>query len=207
VDEEGNYKYEDPFQATADGLVKAIDFNFVDYSDMGQIFIITNDVDQEVYDDLDRFQYPLPMLIQPMPVTQNNQSGYVKVQGSIILKNNYHEDDVCLDHINRVNSIMLTINTDTAQMIQNKWKNLDKQKPGETFQDFQKRKRAFEKYDRTSRDVIDHLVVMENEFYLTHRYDKRGRTYCQGYHVNYQGTAWNKSVVEFADQEITNADH
>lgn len=193
---------ENPFQSCADALIKAMEFDFVDYSDIGQTFIIRNDIDPNVQEDLDRFQYPLPMLVTPLPLNQNNQSGYLKVQGSVILRDNYHEDDVCLDHINRVNRVMLTINTDTATLIKNKWRNLDKQKPGEEWQDFQKRKNAFQKYDKTSRDVIDHLVLMDNEFYLTHRYDKRGRTYCQGYHVNYQGTAWNKAVVEFAHQEI-----
>jgi len=37
---------------------------------------------------------------------------------------------------------------------------------------------------------------------MTHRYDKRGRVYCMGYHVNYQGTPWNKAVIELADKEM-----
>ena len=41
-----------------------------------------------------------------------------------------------------------------------------------------------------------------NHFYLTHRYDKRGRTYAQGYYINPQGNEWNKAVLEFADKEI-----
>jgi DNA-directed RNA polymerase len=50
--------------------------------------------------------------------------------------------------------------------------------------------------------VIGILEEYGNEFYLTHRYDKRGRVYCQGYHISYQGNAWNKSVIELADKEI-----
>jgi DNA-directed RNA polymerase len=50
--------------------------------------------------------------------------------------------------------------------------------------------------------VIGILEGFSNEFYLTHRYDKRGRVYCQGYHVTYQGTPWNKAVLELADKEI-----
>ena len=122
--------------------------------------------------------------------------------GSIILRNNHHNDDVCLDHINRVNKIRFVINTDTATMVKNKWRNLDKPKEGETKEDFEKRKKAFEKYDRTAKDVISLLVKEGNEFHLTHKYDKRGRIYCQGYHVSYQAAPWNKAVIEFADQEI-----
>ena len=38
-------------------------------------------------------------------------------------------------------------------------------------------------------------------FYLTHAYDKRGRTYAQGYHVSYQGNDWNKACVQFGRAE------
>jgi DNA-directed RNA polymerase len=37
---------------------------------------------------------------------------------------------------------------------------------------------------------------------MTHKYDKRGRTYSQGYHIQPQGSDWNKAVIEFADKEI-----
>ncbi len=48
------------------------------------------------------------------------------------------------------------------------------------------------------------LVVQEgNEFYLTHRYDKRGRTYAQGHFINPQGTEYNKAVLEFSNEEVT----
>ena len=139
------------------------------------------------------------MIVKPMPVTNNKETGYITGRGSIILRNNHHEDDVCLDHINRMNSIKFTINPNTAKMVKHTWRNLDKPKDGETKEDFQKRKRAFEKYDRTAKEVIGMLT---DEFYLTHKEDKRGRTYCQGYHVTYQGAAWNKAVIEFAEKEL-----
>lgn len=87
-------------------------------------------------------------------------------------------------------------------MVKNKWKNLDKPKSGETREDFEKRRKAFLKYDKVAKDVIGLLIQEGNEFYLTHKYDKRGRVYCQGYHVTYQGAAWNKAVIEFADKEL-----
>jgi hypothetical protein len=91
---------------------------------------------------------------------------------------------------------------DVVTFIRNQWRNLDKLKEGETHQEFEKRKRAFEKYDKSAKHVIKLITGVTNVFYLTHRYDKRGRTYCQGYHVNYQGTAWNKACVEFAQKEL-----
>lgn len=189
-------------QLAADMLYRCAELDLVTWDDISQRFIMEFDVSPEVHEDIARYQFPLPMVIEPEPVTSNKDTGYLTCRGSIILKQNHHEGDVCLDHINRLNRVKLCINEDTAFMVANEWKNLDKPKEGESHQDYQKRLKAFDKYDRTSKDVIGKILSLGNEFHLTHRYDKRGRTYCQGYHINYMGTAWNKAVVELADKEF-----
>jgi hypothetical protein len=189
-------------QLAADLILKAVEIDLCDWDAKRKELVIKFDISADVQADLDRYQYPLPMVIRPRLVTDNTETGYCLTKGSILLRDNHHEEDVCLDHINRVNSIRFSIDHDTANMIQNRWRNLDKPKPGESKFEFQKRVRAFEKYDRSAKEVITKLLKYGNEFYLTHRYDKRGRTYCQGYHVNYQGAPWNKAVIELADKEI-----
>ena len=87
-------------------------------------------------------------------------------------------------------------------MVHNQWKGLDKQKDDETRQDFLRRVKAFKKYDETAHTVMSILVNAGNRFFLTHAYDKRGRTYAKGYHVNYQGNDWNKATICFAEGEI-----
>lgn len=196
---------ENPFQACADMLLKSAEESLVDFDTLSEVFILRYDVSSDVYEDLDRYQYPLPMLIEPKEVKTNSDDGYyTSRKQSLLLKNNHHEDDINLDHINNVNNTPLSINVDIVNLIKNRWKNLDKQKPSETPQDFQKRVKAFEKYNKSSHDVIRSLLMYDNKFYLTHKYDKRGRCYAQGYHVNTQGNPWNKSVIEFFNKEITN---
>lgn len=192
----------DDSQATVDALHKAAEANLVDWSPLTEQFIVRIDITPDVQEELDRYQYPLPMILEPRKITNNEMTGYLTGRGSVILKNNHHDDDVCLDHLNRVNQVKMKINHITALMIKNEWKNLDKPKEDEEFKDYQKRVKQFEKYDRTAKDVMTHLEIADNEFYLTHKYDKRGRIYCQGYHVNYQGTPWNKAVIEFVEGEI-----
>lgn len=198
---------ESPYQACADMLWMAVEADFVDFDTFSEQFVFKYDVTDEVKVELERFQYPLPFVVEPKPVHSNEDTGYFTSKGSILLKNNHHEDDVCLDHINRVNKMKLRINSDTARMVKNQWKNLDHPKQGETKEEFEKRVKAFEKYDRVSREVMESICLTdENQgFWLTHRYDKRGRTYAQGHHVQYQGTAWNKAVVEFYDKELVKA--
>ena len=191
-------------QQCADMLLKAVESDVVDYEPENKVFVVAYDIDQATQYELDKFQYPLPMIEAPETVTNNRQTGYQTIVGSLLLRGNHHDEDICLDHINRINAVPLSLNTDVVAFIQNRWKNLDRQKPDESFQDFKARQKAFQKYNRTSREVLTALMAAGNRFWVTHKYDKRGRTYCQGYHVSYQGTDWNKACIEFANGEPLN---
>lgn len=197
-------------QNCAHALEECVDADLVDYSMNQQMFILRLDIDHVTRQELDRYQYPLPMVVQPKVIRSNTQNGYVSRETGrslVVLKAGrqaplYEQADVCLDHLNRMNSIPLSLNTQTAELIDNEWKHIDRRKPGESQEQFVKRRKAFEKYDRSSKDVMHALMGIRDRFWLTHKYDRRGRTYCVGYHVNYQGTSWNKAVVEFANKEL-----
>lgn len=211
-----HFTSEHPEQEAADMILKAAEADIVDIETRQTVDELTGrllkwhdvlvryEVTEDVQKALDQFQFPLPMIVPPEPVHHNRQTGYQTIKGSIILKNNHHEDDVCLDHINRVNAIPLRLNADVVAFVQNQWRNLDKQKEDESWDEFRKRKEAFEKYDTIAHDVIQAVQAQGDRFWLTHRYDKRGRVYSQGYHINYQGNDWNKACIEFADGEVLN---
>ena len=189
-------------QECADMILKACEIDLLDWNPATKQLIVKFTISQDIQDELDMFQYPLPMVVEPTPVNTNRDIGYILGTGSIILKHNHHDEDICLDHINTMNKVKLVINNDTATMIKKQWRNLDKPKAGETKADFNKRKKAFDKYDKSCHAVIQKLNAHGNSFYLTHKYDKRGRVYAQGYHVNYQGASWNKAVIQLADEEL-----
>lgn len=189
-------------QEVASLLEIAVVNNMVEWSSRDQQFIVIYGIAPALQEELDRFQFPLPMVIKPELVEDNLDTGYLTERASVVLRDNYTDDDVCLDHLNRINGTKYALNLDVALTIQNRWRHLDKKKPDETWEDFKKRKKAFEKYDAVAKDVIQLLLKEGNELYLTHRYDKRGRTYCMGFHITYQGTDWNKAIIEFADKEV-----
>lgn len=201
---EDNASIDNPAQFCADMILVMVDLDWLDWEDMSQQLIIRIDIPDAVKARMEIFQYPLPMIEKPDPVTNNRQTGYQSIRGSLLLKNNHHDEDICLDHINRSNAIPLALNADVVAFVQNQWKDLSAPKEGESRQDYVKRVTAFEKYDRVSRDVLAALMAQGDRFWLTHKYDKRGRTYSQGYHVNPQGNDWNKACVEFADAELLN---
>ena len=195
-------KYMPTAQDAMNEVKKCIDAGLVEWT--GQEFITKFTMPADVQQELDKFQFPLPMVVRPKYVLKNTDTGYLHsgAHGSIILQDNHTEDDVCLDHINRVNKMRFCINLDTALMVKNQWRNLDKPKIHETQLEFQKRKKAFEKYDSHAYRVIGLVCKEGNEFYLTNKYDKRGRIYAQGYYINPQGTEWNRAVIQFADEEL-----
>lgn len=189
-------------QECADMLYRAAVADLVEWSSKSQMFECLHYISRDVQDELDKFQYPMPMIVEPLPLKGNKDTGYYLDHRSVILNKNHTNDDVALDHLNRMNQIKLTVNMDVVKKIANSWRNLDKLKPGETKEKFDRRKRAFEKFDKTAKDVLSLITSVSNTVYLTHAYDKRGRTYCRGYHYSYQSTPWCKAIVELADKEL-----
>ena len=189
-------------QASASMLEQCVNADLLDYHEDLDILIVKYEIADEVQNELDQFQFPLPMIVEPQKVDNNSMTGYLNSKGSIILKKNHHKDDVCLDHINRVNRVPYVLNMHVVNFISNKWKNIDKRKEGEPLVVFQRRRKAFEKYNNTCSNVFALLNQETKKFYFTHRYDKRGRVYCMGHHVNYQGNDYNKACVEFAQKEL-----
>lgn len=192
-------------QQCIDMITKAALVDLCSFDELSGEFVVTVDIPADVQRDLDRFQYPMPMVVPPRKLKDNRSTAYYTGGGSVILQGyNHHSDDVCLDHLNRMNQVELCLNMDTARLISNKWSDLDRQKDGESAADYKKRVAAFKRYDRNARDVMELIYVAGNSFYMTHRYDKRGRTYSQGYHINPQGNDWSKAVIEFAEGEVIN---
>lgn len=192
-----------PFQACADELHLACLRDLIDFAPRTEQFIIKFDLDQKTHDLMRQYQYMPPMIVPPLEVDGNRGSGYITIRhDSLILKDNHHDGDLAIDAINNFNNIPLCINVNVVKGIRNSWKNLDKPKDGEGYQQYRERVIAFERYEKDSFFTISLMLEMGNEFWMTHKYDKRGRVYSQGYHINPQGNCWNKSVLEFADQEL-----
>lgn len=196
------------FFETAEECAKALEWvavetDLVDYDVATSMFIVKYDVSPDVRQLMTQYMYLPPMIVPPLPVTSNRGSGYLtNTSDSLILKQNHHDGDLALDSINRFNNVRFSLNQDVIRGIRNKRKNLDSPKDDESFQDYRKRVDAFEKFERDCMHTFALLVNEGNEFYLTHKYDKRGRTYCQGYHVSYQGNDYAKAVLELADAEV-----
>ena len=178
-------------QDTSDRIAMCVRKGLVAWDPDTERLITLVQVSDELQKQLDLYQYPLPMLVPPRSLEGNKDSGYYTHSSSVILRGNHHDNDVCLDHLNRMNSIALSINPNAFTYV-NKWKKMDKEQT----------RKAFVHFNVATQQVMHFMVEANNHFYLTHKYDKRGRTYACGYHISTQGNDYQKSCIEFAHKEL-----
>ena len=149
---------------------------------------------------LDNFKYLNPMLIRPLPVNprgNNRGSGYLTVgNDSLILGGVHHTKDIDSAFLNKLNGTKFSLNIDVIRAYRNKWKCFNEKSIKEDVM------RAFEHYEKGCYKAFAQMISQGNEFYLTNKYDKRGRVYSCGYYISPQGNSYAKSVLELANKEI-----
>lgn len=170
-------------------------YDLIKPSKYAQLYVKSNlELSDELLNQIAMGQYLPPMLIKPRDVHHNRDNPHLTYNDSLVLgKGNHHDGDLCLDVINSKNQVALRLDTDYLCSVEETPKN----KPTDHLQIQQ-----WNTFKRQSYKVYEMLVKANNEFYLTHKYDKRGRMYAQGYHVSTQGTSFKKASIELAKQEI-----
>lgn len=163
---------------------------------------------------IERACYLPPLLTKPKVLSDNRSSGYLTVKGdSLILGggHNHHNDPIALDVLNIMNSYKLCLNEYILDNLEELPTNdLDdiKEAPGKPMTEVEKmraisqQKKNWERHLEQSAYFYNHLRINNNAFYITNKYDKRGRVYSQGYHINPQGASYKKAIVDLYDKEV-----
>lgn len=143
-----------------------------------------------------------PSLLPPKKVTSNRDSGYLTFNSSLILGGKFHEFHVPYDHINRMNSVALSIEPRVIKQTEPVFK----EKLDETEAERSERYLSWKQLNVESVVAWADLISLGNKFYLTHKYDERLRTYSHGYQTHTQGDSYRKSVLELANKEVIEID-
>lgn len=189
-------------QVVADKLLKIVELDYIDFNTDLDRFTVKYELSDDVKEMLDRFQFPLPMVVSPLPVKDNFDTGYLTMRSSLVLNGSdyFNDVDICLDHINRANSVALEMDFDVIRSNEGRFV-----KPvravGEDFDEYRKRVKQAEQFYNTSIVVMEQISDLSDEVFLTHKYDRRGRIYASGYHVNTQGDDYRKAVLILANKE------
>lgn len=156
-----------------------------------------------------RFYLP-PMLTKPNKLRANKDSGYLTQKDSLILGGgyNHHNGNISLDVLNTLNSITYEVDIEFLENFEEEWH--QEELSYEEFKALSKSEKDLYRMDEDTwkvyREQCDaiygHLVKHGNKFHFTHKVDKRGRVYSQGYHLNPQGKAYKKAMLNLAHKEI-----
>lgn len=173
-----------------------VEKNLVHYDPSADKIIVRFELDPTVQAEIGCFQYPLPLVIKPKLLKHNMDSAYyLKNKQSVLLNDHKTKKDVDLEHLNLMNQVAFTVNKSVYAKAVNVWTPKAEKDPNQTRRQMER----FNKYCKVSQDII---MENGNKFYFSHRYDYRGRTYCEGYYLNYQGNDYCKAILEFANKEI-----
>lgn len=130
-------------------------------------------------------------LHRPQPITSN----WDVDSGSMLLGHsaNHHNDDICLDHINRMNQIPLALNAEfITQYVEQA-----KKQPITNEQKLQ-----WNTFVKDSLAKYAEVLQNGNKMYSKHKPDTRGRTYSCGYHITTQGSSFKKAITELYNKEL-----
>ena len=159
--------------------------------------------------------YALPMVIEPVKVrdhVNNRGSGYLLTKhDSLILNGKWYMGSICREYLDTVNSVKLSLNQDVISLFQHK---LDKESiinnvilnntvNGTNTNPDYAIKQAEDNWHLMLKQTEIATKLLEGKiFYLTHKYDTRGRCYAQGWHITYQGDSYCKAMIELANTEV-----
>lgn len=161
--------------------------------------------------------YLPPMVCEPLDLLNNYTSGYLTHNDSVILgAGNHHDGDICLDVLNTINKVELKLDTQFLSTVEEdptkeftlEWAHKKANEKGKSITDATAKiniAKAIEHWHRFKVQgyAFYTLIAQQgNRIYFTHKVDKRGRIYAQGYHLNTQGTAFKKASIELVNEQL-----
>ena len=140
-----------------------------------------------------------PMLVKPRTLRHNKSCGYLTInKDSLILgdKENYHDECISLDVLNTLNSQALCLDLDICYKFQKEFKSEFDKDTDEYLNQRKTYERAKEQFEFFRDKIQDHTI------HFTHKVDKRGRVYSQGYTFNFQGSSYEKACINLKTKEF-----
>ena len=111
-----------------------------------------------------------------------------------------HRGDVCTDHIDRMNGVALCLET---RLFEEMPEAGTKRFSGKLTPEAVAEMDQWVEFCKKSNELYLQVNDLEgNRFFMSHAMDTRGRCYCGGYYINYQGASYKKAMVQLANKEV-----
>lgn len=196
----GGSRYHD-IQTCADvlWLINQTDLILIDIVD-GRRYIQSNmELPDELVNRLRLSCVLPPMVVKPRKLIHNKSCGYLTIPtDNLILgdKENYHDEAISLDVLNTLNSQAFQLDLDICYKFQKEFKSEFDKDTDEYLNQHKTHNKAKEQFEYF-RDVIQDKTI-----FFTHKVDKRGRVYSQGYQFNTQGSSYEKACINLKTKEF-----
>lgn len=188
----------------AEVIIQMMEVDMVDYIYKGEFLEIHSkwSMTEDMVNEYKNKIYKLPMVIPPNKVNMNHDnkgSGYYLDEKDSLILTHHHSKRICTDVIEILNNIPLTINKKVVKKAVHTNSSCY-QKENESKEEFQARMEHWKIFLKQTEFV--HGMIGDNPFFLTHKFDTRGRVYDMGYHVHTQGDSYSKAVIQLANEEV-----
>lgn len=179
-------------------LINQTDLILIDISDTRYYIQSNMELPDELVNRLTLMCVLPPMLVKPRTLRHNKSCGYLTIKDSLILgdKENYHDECISLDVLNTLNQQAFQLDLDICYKFQKEFKSEFDKDTDEYLNQCKTYKRAKEQFEYF-RDVIQDKTI-----FFTHKVDKRGRIYSQGYQFNTQGSSYEKACINLKTKEF-----
>ena len=145
----------------------------------------------EVLSRIEEFMYIPPLVIEPKKWVTNKGGGLHTQQESCILgSHNHHNKNQALDCLNILQDIEWELDIQIMKLKELPNKELDSSEKVIQFKIMK---------ITSSRIYKEYCSI---PFYFMWKFDKRGRMYSSGYHINFQSTDYKKALLSFTKQEV-----
>lgn len=153
--------------------------------------------------------YLPPMVEKPNVLTHNKSSTLKTIKtDSLILggNQNYHNNNICLDVLNKQNSNQYELDKDIINRYEKTWHR-------EVLTDKEFELLSQEEQEQYTQEYANFLtykeqlnvltkMLLDKTIYLCNKVDKRGRIYTQGFHFNTQSDSFGKACINLKHREI-----
>lgn len=149
------------------------------------------ELEEDIVEYLNDLMYLPPMMEKPIEWNSNTGGGLKTIKEHLILgsTNNKHYKYQAYDVVNILQDIKWRLDVDTVDTKEEPNKILDGEALDQFINHSKQSSKLYNRYKYT-------------DFYFMWKYDKRGRIYSSGYHINLQSTSYKKASLNFAKKEL-----
>lgn len=195
-------------------LIERTPFITVDITKGGEYGYLVSQIELDESEKLALSQQSvaLPSLVPLRKLRNNSSIGYRTFRKSVVMGGKHHNFDMCLNHLNKRNRVAFKLDPEiVGRVLKGVLGTFDptpkynkKTAKTETAVEVEERKNAWLALYAHYSDKVK--AIGTNTFYFGHRRDNRGRTYCEAYHLNYQGSDEQKASISLAHEEVIACD-